>query len=101
MIIFGNTREVWRLLPLIKNFTDENSVDPYASFATEVHDAWVCVTFFEEEVLVKLVYEVNFYGFHSLFDALEDEMMPVWGQSQEFSEICHVEFQQGHDNSRV
>ena len=28
-------------------------------------------------------------------------MMPVWRQSQEFTEISHVEFQQSHDNPWV
>jgi len=48
MVVLRVSAEKRAFLSLIKNFANENSVNSNPSFASKIHDAWVCVRFLEE-----------------------------------------------------
>ena len=72
MVILWVSRQVRRLLALVKNLADQDTVDSDSTLAPEIHYARVGVTFLEEQVLVEFVYEVYFHGLHSLFDTFKN-----------------------------
>ena len=92
VIILWVTTE-WRcLFSLVKNLTDQNTVNSNTTLASKEHYTGICIASLKEEMLVKPINKVIFNRFHSFFDSFEHKMVPVWRKSQEFPEVGHIKF---------
>lgn len=87
MVVFNGFEEASVEFRLVYDLADQHAVDSDSALASELHDAGVGIATFEKEMLVVEVDELVLNRFHSLLDAFENQMMPVWRQSQKLPEI--------------
>lgn len=90
MVVLRGLAERRGGLSLVKNLTDKDAVDTNASFSAEIHYARIGVASLEKQMFVVFIHKVDFDWVHSFIDAFEDQMVPIWTQSQKFAEVCHI-----------
>ena len=72
MVVLRVARQIRRLLSLVQNLTDEDTVHSDAPLSSKIHNARICVTFLKEKMLVELVHEVDFDWFHTFFNTFQN-----------------------------
>lgn len=74
-------------LLLIEHLTDNDSIYSDASLASKVHHTRVCIALLEKQMFVVEINELILDVLHSFFNAFKHEIVPVWTQSKQLSEV--------------